>query len=50
MKKIKQLDILKKLRKLWKINPRTRIKKSAKIYNRSKAKNNLRKRLKEEDK
>ena len=36
------------VRKLWKINPWTRIKKSKKIYNRKKAKRRLKKRLKKE--
>jgi len=37
-----------KTRRVWRINPRTRIKKSNKIYDRKKAKRKLRKRLKEE--
>ena len=35
-------------RKTWQINPRTKIKKSNKIYNRKKAKRKLRKQSKEE--
>ena len=37
-----------KTRRVWRINPKTRIKKSDKIYNRKKTKRKLRKRLKEE--
>ena len=48
MKKINLLDCYKKIRKFWKRNPKTKIKKSNKIYNRNKAKQQLRKRLKNE--
>lgn len=40
--------ILLKIRKLWKIKPFNRVKKSKKIYNRKKAKQKLNKQLKEE--
>jgi len=41
-------EICKSIRKVWLINPKTRIKKSGKIYNRQKAKQEFRKMLKEE--
>jgi len=44
----KIIEIYKKIRKFWKINPKTRIKKNRKIYNRAKAKQEFRRRLKEE--
>jgi len=49
-KKIKKeaWEIYKNIRKTWAINPKTRVKKSAKIYNRQKAKQEFRKRLNEE--
>jgi len=37
-----------KIRRLWRINPRTRVKKSDKEYRRTRSKANLRKRLKKE--
>ena len=41
-------ELLGKIRKLWQINPKSRIKKNKKKYNRKRAKQNLRKRIKEE--
>ena len=43
----KFFELISKIRKFWKINPKSRIKKSKKKYNRKRAKRNLRKRLKE---
>ena len=37
------------IRKVWKINPKSRIKESGKIYNRQKAKMHFKKQLKEEE-
>jgi len=45
---IDMLKIYKSIRKTWAINPKTRVKKSDKIYNRQKAKQEFRKMLKEE--
>lgn len=42
------VDIYRWIRKMWMINPRTRIKKSKKKYNRKRDKRQFRKRLKEE--
>jgi len=39
-----------KIRRLWRINPKTRVKKSAKVYSRKKAKAKLKKELKENGK
>jgi hypothetical protein len=36
--RINLLEVYKALRKVWKINPKSRIKESAKIYNRGKEK------------
>jgi len=48
-KKLKKENwqIYKSIRKTWIINPKTRIKKSGKIYNRQKSKQELKKRLEE---
>ena len=43
------MDIYNSIRQTWTINPKTRIKKSNKKYNRAKAKRNFRKELKDED-
>jgi len=40
--------VAKKIRKVWLINPKTRVKPNKKIYNRGKAKEEVRKMLKEE--
>jgi len=40
--------VAKKIRKVWLINPKTRVKPNKKIYNRGKAKEEFRKMLKEE--
>lgn len=40
--------IAKKIRKVWLINPKTRVKPNKKVYNRGKAKEEFRKILKEE--
>lgn len=37
-----------KIRRVWKINPRTRVKESSKRYRRTKVKSNFKKRIKRE--
>jgi hypothetical protein len=45
--KINLLEVYKALRKIWKINPKSRIKESAKLYNRKKEKLTFIKELKD---
>lgn len=43
--KLNFLDIYQKIRQVWEINPKTRVKPSKKFYNRKREKNNLKKGL-----
>ena len=40
------LELIRKIRKIWRINPKTRVKPKKRFYNRAKEKENLRKELK----
>ena len=46
--KLTLLDIYKKIRQVWEINPKTKVKASKKKYNRKKAKQQFQKELKNE--
>jgi hypothetical protein len=48
-KKITLLDIYNSIRKVWLINPKTRVKPNKKKYNRAKAKQKFRKELRREE-
>lgn len=47
-KSIDVLEIYKKIRQFWEINPKTRVKENKKKYNRAKAKRQLKKELRNE--
>ena len=47
-KKQSQVEIYRMIRKRWAINPKTRVKKNDKIYNRGKSKRETRKTIEEE--
>jgi len=42
------LELIRKIRKIWRINPKTRVKPKKRFYNRAKEKESLRKELKRE--
>ncbi len=42
-------NLLLKIRKFWRINPRTKIKKSNKLYNRAKEKTEIKKEIKNDN-
>ena len=47
-KSTKMIDIYKKIRKTWTINPRTRLKGNDKVYNRDKIKQKFRRELQDD--
>ena len=46
---LSQLESYKRLRKVWEINPKTRVVPNKKKYNRNKEKEDLKRRIKEDD-